>query len=115
MAYATVDDLADALDIRVTDENTTVLQSCLDAAAAEVDQFLEDSIYAAPLIMPTPVPALVVRTNVNRAVEWWKAPATYNGGVGIVDTGTLVAPKSGFERHWAALMPLRIGAPSGIA
>ena len=115
MAYAMVEDLADALDIRVTPDNEAALQGCLDAAASEVDQFLEDSIYADPASMPSPVPPLIVRTNINRAVEWWKAPAAFNGGVGTVDTGSLKAPASGFERHWAALMPLRFGAPSGIA
>ena len=31
----------------------------------------------------------------------------YNGGVGYVDTGTMPAPPSGFERHSAALSILR--------
>ena len=54
-----------------------------------------------------PPPAIVTRTNVNRAVEWYKAPATYNGGIGFVETGALTAPQSGFERHAAALLPLK--------
>ena len=100
MAYATPQDLADALEIRLTPENTGVLDDCLEAAAAEIDHCLEGTD------MITPAPALVVRTNVNRAVEWYKAPAAYNGGVGFGDTGTLEAP-SGFERHAAALLPLQ--------
>ena len=37
MAYATVDELARALRIRVTPENTEGLQACLDAAAVEIE------------------------------------------------------------------------------
>ena len=100
MAYATPQDLADALEIRLTPENEQVLADCLDAAAAEIDHCLDD----APMI--DPAPPIVARTNVNRAVEWYKAPAAFNGGVGFADIGTLEAP-SGFERHAAALLPLQ--------
>ena len=99
MAYAAPQDLADALEIRLTAENTEVLADCLEAAAAEIDHCLEGTE------ITWPAPAIVARTNVNRAVEWYKAPAAYNGGVGFGDTGTLEAP-SGFERHAAALLPL---------
>lgn len=100
MAYATPEQLAEALEIRVTSENSPLLRDCLEAAATEIDHFLE----GAPIVNPPQ--GLVVRTNVNRAVEWFKAPAAYNGGVGYNDTGTLDAP-SGFERHAAALLPLK--------
>jgi hypothetical protein len=50
---------------------------------------------------------VINRVTVNRAVEWFKAPATFNGGVGTIGTGTLVAPTSGFERHAAVLNTLR--------
>jgi hypothetical protein len=99
MAYATPQELADALELRLTPENEPVLTDCLEAAADEIDHCVE--------VFTNPVPALVVRTNVNRAVEWYKAPATYNGGVGFADVGILVAPRSGFERHAAALLPLQ--------
>lgn len=101
MAYATPEDLAAALEIRVTDENHQVLDDCLDAAATEIDHFLEDEVII------NPPEGIIVRTNVNRAVEWYKAPATYNGGVGIADVGVLTAPASGFERHSAALLPFK--------
>ena len=101
MAYATAAQLAEALEIRATTENSGLLGDCLDAAAAEIDHFLE----GAPMVSPPP--PLVVRTNVNRAVEWFKAPATYNGGVGYEATGVLAAPTSGFERHAAALLPYK--------
>jgi hypothetical protein len=100
-AYATVDQLADALEIRVTDDNTDALQDCLDAAATEIDHFMEGEPIDAP------PQAIIVRTNVNRAVEWYKAPAAYAGGVGFVETGAMTAPQSGFERHSAALLPLK--------
>jgi hypothetical protein len=103
MAYADVDQLAAALEIRVTPENTQSLQDCLDAATTEIDHFFEVEAITAP------PDALVVRVNINRAVEWFKAPATYNGGVGEqVTAGTMVAPSSGFERHAAALLPYKM-------
>jgi hypothetical protein len=98
MAYATIDQLAEALEIRVTDANRQLLTDCLEAAALEIDHFLEGQ----PIVAPPE--ALLVRTNINRAVEWVKAPATYNGGVGFTDTGILQSPASGFERHAAALL-----------
>ena len=101
MAYATPQDLADALEIRLTPENEKALADCLDAAAAEIDHCL----YGTDAIWPAE--GIVVRTNINRAVEWYKAPAAYNGGVGYGDIGVLDAPASGFERHAAALLPLQ--------
>jgi glyoxylate carboligase len=103
MAYAEPADLATALgDDRLATTAAELLQACLDAAAAEIDHELDR---VDPL--PVPAPALAVRTNVNRAVEWFKAPDTYNGGVGFDQTGVLPAPVSGFERHAAALTPLK--------
>lgn len=101
MAYATVEQLAEALEIRVTTENAILLRDCLQAAAVEIDHFLEGT----PIVVPALAP--IVRTNVNRAVEWYKAPATYNGGIGFSETGVLNAPTSGFERHAAALLPFK--------
>lgn len=101
MAYATPEQLAAALETRVTPENSQLLADCLDAAAIEIDHFFEGE----PIV--DPASALIVRTNVNRAVEWFKAPATYNGGVGFEATGVLAAPPSGFERHAAALLPYK--------
>jgi hypothetical protein len=102
VSYATPEQLAEALETRVTDANRELLQACLDAAASEVDHFLDRR---EPL--PVPTPPEVVRANVNRAVEWFKAPATYNGGVGFADTGVLDAPGSGFERHGASIIGLK--------
>ena len=102
MAYATAEQLAEALEIRVTPENGPLLADCLDAAAIEIDHFLEGQAII------NPPDGLITRTNVNRAVEWFKAPATYNGGVGYEQTGVLAAPTSGFERHAAALLPYKM-------
>src|SRR5262245_6975336 len=44
MAYATVTDLAAALRIRVTAENTPMLQACLDAATLEINHEI-DPVY----------------------------------------------------------------------
>jgi hypothetical protein len=118
MSYATPAELADALGIRLAPENQQVLQDCLDAAAAEIDRVMSDvpdwQGDTAPIASP-----LVIRVNVNRAVEWWKAPATYNGGIGSLDTGnntgTLNAPTSGFGRHAAVLYALTPTGASGVA
>lgn len=103
MAYATPEELAQALGegFRVTPENTLALQNCLEAAATEIDHFLDTAA------VTNPPPAILNRTNINRAVEWWKAPDTYNGGVGFDQTGVMTSPPSGFERHAAALLPLQ--------
>jgi hypothetical protein len=108
LSYAEPEQLAQALEIRVTDDNEDLLQDCLDAATDEIDAYFDWEP------MPDPVPPVVIRTNVNRAVEWYKAPATYNGGVGFNDVGTLQAPGSGFERHALALQVVKV-AGWGIA
>jgi len=50
VAYATVQELAAALRVRVTTENTPTLQACLDAAAAEIDHDIDR-------VVDNPVPA----------------------------------------------------------
>jgi hypothetical protein len=102
MAYATPDMLAVALGTRVTAENEDLLAACLEAAAEEIDASL---VRTSPL--PDPVPDSIVRTNVNRAVEWFKAPDTYNGGVGFDQIGVLTVPASGFSRHAAVILPYK--------
>lgn len=102
MAYADVAQLAAALPVRVTAESTPVLQACLDAAAAEIDAKLDRT---EPL--PDPPPEIVVRTNLNRAVEWYKAPDTANGGVGFDQIGSVATPTSGFDRHGKAILSLK--------
>jgi hypothetical protein len=114
VTYASVDQLADALELRVTPDNTQLLQDCLEAAESEINGVLVDADTATQAaIAAGDVPAIVVRTEVNRAVEWFKAPATYNGGVGYSEIGAMASPTTGFERHALVLQPLR--AAWGIA
>lgn len=101
MAYATVDELAAALRIRVSAENTAGLQACLDAAAAEIDHTISA---LAPIAGDD---ALANRVNILRGVEWWKANDAAFGVIGYDDTGALQAPRNGFRRHAAALIPLK--------
>lgn len=96
MAYATVEDLAAALHIRVTPENTPALQRALDAAANEIDQDLDRPVEN---LLPDPPPAEIVQTNIDRGVEWYKAADAAYGIVGVEDTGAIRAPRDGFARH----------------
>ena len=96
MAYATPDQLAQALRIQVNASNLELLEACLDSAASEIDYELDRHVDD-PL--PDPAPAIVVRTNVNRAVEWYKAADAAYGVVGFEQVGLIYAPKDGFGRH----------------
>jgi hypothetical protein len=105
VAYATVDELAAALRVRVTPENTATLTACIDAAAQEIDHDIDRA-------EDNPVPAgdaLANRVNVLRAVEWWKANDAAFGVIGFDQTGPLQAPRDGFNRHRYTLTPLKDG------
>lgn len=102
MAYATVDELAAALHVRIgaPPNDAVTLQACLDAAALEIDHAVDRT---------DPIPdqdPLANRVNLLRAVEWFKANDAAFGVVGAVDSGTLAAPRSGMRRHTATLLPL---------
>jgi len=102
-AYAGVEDLKLALHKqRATPEEEVVMQRCLDAAAAEIDAFLDR---VDPL--PDPAPAEVTETNISRAVEWFKASDAAYGMVGFQDIGVLKAPVDGFNRHAADIGHLK--------
>jgi len=103
MAYATVEELAAALRIRVTPDNTEVLQVCLDAAAQEIDHDV-DRVEDDPIPQGDP---LANRVNVLRAVEWFKAQDAAFGVIGFDQTGALSAPRDGFNRHAYTLTPLK--------
>jgi|SRR5262245_32849867 len=115
--YATVDELAAALRIRVTPENTPALQACLDAAQAEIDHEVDWRPAVNPLIAGVPfLPydegdrrlALLNRVNLLRGVEWWKSNDAAFGVIGYNETtGALQAPRDGFNRHAAALLPCK--------
>lgn len=103
MAYATPEELADALNVRLTPANTAAMQACLDAAAAEIDHET-DRLDTDPIAPDDP---LANRVNIVRAVEWWKSNAAAFGVIGFDQTGTLTAPRDGFSRHAYALTPLK--------
>jgi hypothetical protein len=105
-AYATVDELAAALRVRVTPENTEALQACLDAAAAEIDHDIDRVDAVEP---GTALFALANRVNILRGVEWWKANDAAFGVIGFDQTGALQAPRDGFNRHRYTLTPLKEG------
>jgi hypothetical protein len=102
MAYATAAELAGVLNIDEGSANKPLLEACLNAAAAEIDHFLEQEGFVEL------DPGLLNRTNINRAVEWWKYPDAYGATVGTSETGTLTPPKAGFERHAAMLLPYKV-------
>jgi hypothetical protein len=104
VAYATVDELAAALRVTVTAQNTPMLQACLDAAAIEIDATI-DLIDPTLGLDPAKLP-LANRVNVLRGVEWFKSNDAAFGVIGTADTGALQAPKNTFARHAAALTPL---------
>jgi hypothetical protein len=112
VAYATVQELAKALRIAVTpppDGNEPALQACLDAAAVEIDDAIDN-----PAGVTTPADdPLANRVNILRGVEWWKANDAAFGILGSTDTGALRTPKDGFARHRNALLPLK--AQWGVA
>lgn len=105
MAYATVEELAAALRVSVTSANTDALQACLDAAAVEIDAAIDRVDPAAPL--PAEQEPLANRVNIVRGVEWFKSNDAAFGVIGTVDTGTLQAPRNGFNRHRSALRPVK--------
>jgi hypothetical protein len=113
-AYATTDELAAALNVRITSTNEPQLQACLDAAAAEIDHEIDWLPAVNPLIDPPQPPpltdaklALANRVNLVRAVEWWKSNAAAFGVIGFDQTGALQAPRDGFNRHAYELTPLK--------
>ena len=105
MAYATVEQLAAALRITVTPANSAGLQACLDAAAVEIDAAIDRFDPDEPL--PVEQEPLANRVNLVRGVEWFKSNDAAFGVIGTVDTGTLQAPRNGFNRHRSALRPIK--------
>lgn len=101
MAYATVEELAEALGKRVTPELTPKLQKCLDAAAVEIDHYIDATDATAP------DDALANRVNLLRGVEWFKSNDAAFGVIGYSDTGSLQAPRDTFARHGRSLVPLK--------
>jgi hypothetical protein len=103
LAYATVDELADALRVQVTAKNSDRLASCLDAATTEIDHALGRPVDAVPY--PS-TPALLRQVALARGVEWFKANDAAFGVLGFADVGALNVKPDGFARHVRALTPL---------
>jgi hypothetical protein len=89
VAYCTIDELADALHTRVTSENTDRLTACVEAAAEELDGWL-DRLATDPIAPAPDSPYLVNQDNVFRAVQWFKSSDVALGGGGSSDTGLIV-------------------------
>lgn len=105
MAYATVDELAQALHVTVTAANTDMLTACLEAAADEIDGYLD--VAATSVWPPAPVPASIQRCNVNRAVEWVKATDAAFGALGFDQMSQPVPPGGSFARHGSTIRRYR--------
>ena len=95
MAYCTVEELATALRIVVSDTNAARLEACVNAAAEEINAALDRD---APGDIPQSpnAPALINRDNVFRGVQWYKANDVALGGGGTPETGILVAPTDAY-------------------
>jgi hypothetical protein len=108
MAYCTIDELASALRVTVTAQNTPTLQACTDAAAIEINHACDWTPEVQQLIVSeVPPNPLLNRVNVLRGVEWWKSNDAAFGVIGYDQTGALKAPRDSFRRHAAALIPLK--------
>lgn len=105
MPYATPAELAEALRISVTTANSAALEACLEAAALEINDALDEPADVAP-------DALLNRVNLVRAVEWWKSNDAAVG-MAAASTASLAAPKESFAPHSADLTPRK--ARFGIA
>jgi hypothetical protein len=106
LAYATVDELAEAVRTRVNDKTTPILERCLGAATEEIDDYLGAVPVPAPLIV-VPPSELIHAECLARAVEWYKANDAALGVLGYNDSGTLKPPDSTFDRH-AANLSMRV-------
>jgi hypothetical protein len=103
MAYCTIDQLAQAVRVQITTANTPLLTACIDAAATEIDHYVNR-------LATNPIPpgdALAERVNVIRGLEWFKSNDAAFGVIGFEETGALRAPRDSFRRHAAELIPLK--------
>ena len=100
--YASPDDLAAALRVVSGPKNADLLAQSVAAASAEIDHTCGRD--------PTdPIPdddPLAHMVCIARGVEWFKANDAAYGVVGFDATGVLAAPRDGFSRHAANLIPL---------
>ncbi len=101
VAYATVDDLAEILHVRVPD-NEGALTRVLESAAAEIDAELgRDESFSV-------IPALVSEVNLERAVEHWQQMKSPFGILGLgAEAGATYTAHDSWDRHAHKLAPLK--------
>ncbi len=101
IAYATVDDLAEILHIRVPG-NEGALTRVLEAGAAEIDAELgRDESFDV-------IPALVSEVNLERAVEHWQQMKSPFGILGLgAEAGATYTAHDSWDRHAHKLAPLK--------
>lgn len=100
--YASADELAEALRVQRTAKNGDLLEKSVAAASAEIDhQCGRDPLD--PIAPDDPIAHMVC---IARGVEWFKANDGAFGVIGFDATGVLAAPRDGFARHAADLIPL---------
>jgi len=99
--YASVEELAALLRIRVSDRSDA-LQRVLETAAYEIDMELGR-------ILPfSPPPALVVEVNLERAVEHWQQMQSPFGVLGLgFESGPAFVSRDSWDRHAHKLAPLK--------
>ena len=100
--YASPDELANALRVAPGVKNQDLLAKSVAAASAEIDHTVGRAADD-PIPANDPVAHMVC---IARAVEWFKSNDSAFGVVGFDATGVLAAPRDGFSRHAANLIPL---------
>ena len=93
MAYATVCQLQPRLFMgnQPTQADIEAMQVVLDAAAAAIDWEIPfNTTNPAPATFPDGLMALMVETNIARAVELWREQVTGFGIIPIADVGPVV-------------------------
>lgn len=100
--YASPDDLAAALRVQSSPKNADLLAKSVAAASAEIDHQCGRDV-TDPIPVDDPLAHMVC---IARGVEWFKANDAAYGVVGFDATGVLAAPRDGFSRHAANLIPL---------
>lgn len=103
-SYATVDELAAALHTTVSAKNADWLAYSVAAASDEIDHQC-----GRPADGSDPIrtgDAIAHAVCIARGVEHYKANDAAFGALGFDGTGVIQAPRDGFARHAADLIPL---------
>jgi hypothetical protein len=100
--YASADELAAALRVPVSPKNQDLLERSVESASVEIEHHCGRAV-------DDPIPAddpLAHMVCIARGVEWFKVNDSAYGVIGFDATGVLAAPRDGFARHAANLVPL---------